>query len=277
MTTTITATTGFADAAERRTDPGPLDTVRAEWTKLRTVRSTWYCQLILLGGTIAVGTLICAAVAGRWDQMSAHDRAAFDPTFRSLTGLVVGQLAAGVLGVLAVTAEYSTGMIRSTLAAVSSRRQVLAAKAAALAPLTLAVGTAACVISFLASQAILSTKGIGVSISHPDELRAVLGGGLYLTALGLFGLGLGTICRRSAAAISAFVGLVLVAPAIIRTLPAPWGSNIAKFLPSEAGQALLNVRPTSGQLGPWAGFAVLCVWTIAALGFGGWLITHRDA
>jgi hypothetical protein len=105
----------------------------------------------------------------------------------------------------------------------------------------------------------------------------VLGGGLYLTVLGLLGIGLGTVLRRSAGAISAFVGLVLVAPTVIRTLPSPWGPDIAKFLPSEAGQALLSVHPSSGQLSPWVGFAVLCAWAVAALALGSWLISRRDA
>lgn len=261
-------------AHERR---GPLDTLRAEWTKLRTVRSSWYCLLIVFAGSIALGSIVCAAIAGHWNQMSAHDRATFDPTFRSLTGLMIGQFAVGALGVLTITAEYSSGMIRSTFAAVPRRREVLAAKAAILLPVVLVVGTAACVGSFLVGQAILSSKGIGVSIAHPAELRAVLGGGLYLAAFALLGLGLGTIFRRTAAGLSAFVGLVLVAPTVIRTLPSPWGPNIAKFLPSEAGQALVNVRAASGQLAPWTGFVVLCAWAVAALVLGALLLTRRDA
>jgi len=135
----------------------------------------------------------------------------------------------------------------------------------------------ACVGAFLAGQAALTTTGVGVPLSNTTALRAVLGGGLYLTALALLGLGLGTICRRSAAAISSFVGLVLVAPTVVRTLPSPWGTDIVKFLPSEAGQALVTVRPSPGQLGPWAGFVVLCLWAGAAVALGAWLLSRRDA
>jgi hypothetical protein len=285
MTATIAAPPGVAEtpaealaqSPHAHEGRGPLDTLRAEWTKLRTVRSSWYCLLIVVAGSIALGCIVCAAIAGHWDQMSAHDRATFDPTFRSLTGLLIGQLAVGVLGVLTITAEYSSGMIRSTLAAVPRRREVLAAKAAVLLPVVLVVGTAACVSSFVAGQAILSSKGIGVSLAQAAERRAVLSGGLYLAALALLGLGLGTVFRRTAAGLSAFVGLVLVAPTVIRTLPAPWGSDIAKFLPSEAAQALVSVRPASGQLAPWTGFAVLCAWAAAALALGALLITRRDA
>jgi ABC-type transport system involved in multi-copper enzyme maturation permease subunit len=277
MTATIIASATLAETPHGRDARGPLDTIRSEWTKLRTVRTTWYCLLVVLAGSIAVGGLVSAAFAAHWAKMSATERATFDPTFRSLSGLFLAQLAVGVLGVLAITAEYSSGMIRSTLAAVPGRREVLSAKVAALAPVALVVSTIACIGSFLAGQAILSGKGLGVSIAHPAVLRAVLGGGLYLTALALFGLGLGTICRRTAAGLSAFVGLVLVAPIVVRMLPSSWGNNIAKFLPSEAGQALVSVRTVSNQLAPWTGFAVLCAWTAAALVVGGFLIARRDA
>ena len=277
MTATLTASATLTQAPPGRDARGPLDTTRSEWTKLRTVRTTWYCLLVVLAGSIAVGGLVSAAFASNWAKMSSTERATFDPTFRSLSGLFLAQLVIGVLGVLAITAEYSSGMIRSTLAAVPDRREVLAAKVAALAPVALAVSTIACIGSFLVGQAILSGKDIGVSIAHPAVLRAVLGGGLYLTALALFGLGLGTICRRTAAGLSAFVGLVLVAPVVVRMLPSSWGNNIAKFLPSEAGQALVSVRTASNQLSPWTGFAILCAWTAAALVVGGFLIARRDA
>jgi len=257
--------------------PGPTDVVHAEWTKLRTVRSTWWALLIVLVGTVGIGALVCGAIAARWPHMSAADKAVFDPTFRSLTGLVLAQLTVGVLGCLAISAEYSSGMVRTTLAAVPRRARVLTAKVVALAPAVLVVGTVACVGAFLAGQAALTTTGVGVPLSNTTALRAVLGGGLYLTALALLGLGLGTICRRSAAAISSFVGLVLVAPTVVRTLPSPWGTDIVKFLPSEAGQALVTVRPSPGQLGPWAGFVVLCLWAGAAVALGAWLLSRRDA
>jgi ABC-type transport system involved in multi-copper enzyme maturation permease subunit len=257
--------------------PRRTDVIRAEWTKLRTVRSRWSALLIVLVGTVGIGALVCAAIAARWPHMSAPDKASFDPTFRSLTGLMLAQLAVGVLGCLAISAEYSSGMVRTTLAAVPRRARVLTAKVVALAPVALVVGTVACVCAFLAGQAALAGTGVGVALGNVSALRAVLGGGLYLTSLALLGLGLGTICRRSAAAISSFVGVVLVAPTVIRTLPAWWGTDIAKFLPSEAGQALVTVRPSPGQLAPWAGFAVLCLWTAAALAVGAWLLARRDA
>lgn len=140
------------------------------------------------------------------------------------------------------------------------------------------MSTIGCVLAFLGGQAILNTKDAGVSLTDPTVLRAVLGGGLYLTVLALFGLGLGAIFRRTAGAIAAFIGLVLVLPVIVMQLPSPlW--DYAKYLPANAGQAVLSVKSGAGsaQLAPWVGFAVLCAWAAAALGIAAWRITRRDA
>jgi hypothetical protein len=252
------------------------DVLHAEWTKMRTVRSTSWSLLIVLAGTIVISLLLCSAIVGQWDRMSTNERANLDPTSLSLAGLFVGRLAIGVLGVLTITAEYATGIIRSTFAAVPRRATVLAAKAAVLAVVGLVFGTIACGVAFLAGQAILGTKGAGVSLLDPHALRAVIGGGLYLATLGLLGLGLGTILRHTAGAISAFVGTVLVLPGLMAALPDPWHA-IVKFLPSEAGQALVSVRTPVHSLSPWAGFAVLFVWAAAALGLGAHFIGRRDA
>jgi hypothetical protein len=249
----------------------------AEWTKLRSVQSTVWTLIATLVGTVGIGFAVCYATVARWDQMSVHDRIQLDPTFKSLTGLFLAQVAVAVLGVLAITSEYATGMIRTSFAAVPQRRLVLAAKAVVLAIPVFVVGSAASFAAFLSGQAILASKHAGVSLSDPGVLRAVVGGGLFLTVLALFALGLGGICRRTAGAIAAFVGLVLVAPNIITALPKPWGPDIAKYLPSQAGQAILSVHPPANSLAPWSGFAVLCAWTAAALAMGAWLITRRDA
>ncbi len=269
--------TALASVPARRPASGTAALLRCEWTKLRTVRSTWLSLLVVLGGTIAVGLLICASIVARWDQLPRAARAGFDPTLRSLTGLFVGQLATGVLGVLAITSEYATGMIRATLAAVPRRRTVLAAKSAVLAVLAFAVSAVACATAFLSGQAVLAAKGIGVSITSPGELRAVLGASLYLTVLALLGLGLGAALRHTAGAISAFTALVLILPLLVSPLPSPWGRDIARYLPANAGQAILDVHPTPGSLAPWTGFAVLCAWTLATLAAAAWLINRRDA
>ena len=254
------------------------DVLRCERTKFRTVASSWWTLLTVLVGTVAIGLITCWAVVAHWDQMSLAEKATLDPTFKSLIGLFIGQVAVGILGALAITSEYATGMIRTTFAAVPRRRAVLAAKAAALVVPAFVVSTVGCVLAFLSGQAILNTKSAGVSLTDPTVLRAVLGGGLYLTLLALFGLGLGAIFRRTAGAIAAFIGLVLVLPVVFLQLPSPlW--DYAKYLPANAGQALFSVKPAVGsaQLAPWAGFAVLCAWAAAALGIAAWRITRRDA
>jgi hypothetical protein len=252
-------------------------TLRMEWIKLRSVRSTYWSLLALVGGIVAIGLLISFTTVSRWGQTTAIERAVFDPTFRSLTGIFLGQMAIGVLGALVITAEYSTGMIRSTFAAVPQRVSVLAAKAITFAGVALAVGTAACLAAFLAGQAIFAGKGIGVSLGAPGELRAVLGGGVFLALLGLLALGIGAIVRHTAGAIAAFVGLILVVPALVSALPSPWSGDISKFLPSDAGQALVSVHTSAGQLSPWAALAVLVGWVAVSLGTAAVLIRRRDA
>jgi hypothetical protein len=253
------------------------DVIRFEWTKLRTVASTWWILVSVAVATIAIGTVVSYATVAQWHTLTPAERATLDPVFRGLTGLFFGQLAVGVLGVLAVTAEYSTGMIRSTLAAVPNRRAVLAGKALTVAVPVFVVSTAAVLVAFAVSQAVFATKNAGVSIGSPGALRAVIGGGLYLTALALLGVGLGAVIRHTAGAISAFVGLVLVVPTITGFLPSPWGRDISKFMPADAGQSLLSLHTNANSLSPWAGFAVLCGWTALALGAAAVLITRRDA
>lgn len=272
---TATATTlPFASPSLRR---HAMDVLRFEWTKLRTLASTRWILASVVVATIVIGVAVSYATVARWNTLTFAQRTALDPVFQSLTGLIFGQLAVGVLGVLAVTAEYSTGTIRSTLAAVPHRRAVLAAKAAAIAVPVFVVSTAATLVAFWASQAIFATKNAGVSLGAPGALRAVIGGGLYLTALALLAVGLGAVIRHTAGAISAFVGLVLVVPIVTGYLPNPWGKDISKFMPSDAGQALLSLHTNANSLSPWTGFAVLCGWTALALGAAAWLIARRDA
>src|SRR6516162_3147481 len=253
----MTAMTLPASTDLGRDDTTFTDVLRSEWIKFRSVGSTRWTLLTAWAGTIAVGLIVCAAIAGHWNQMSATDRASFDPTFRSLTGLSLGQLAVGILGVLVIASEYATGMIRSTLAAVPGRRQVLAAKALVLAAPTFVIATLASLVAFLGGQALLASTGEGASMWANGELRAVIGGGVYLTLMAVFGLGLGL-------------------PIVVAPLPNPWGRDISQYLPSDAGQAFLQIHTSAGSLPPWAGLAVLAAWVAAALGTAAWLITRRD-
>ena len=249
----------------------------SEATKMRSVRSTMWTLFATLAVTIGIGALICLARVSRWDQLSVRELRTFDRTSFSLRGLFLAQLAIGVLGVLVISSEYTTGMIRTTLAAIPQRQVMLAAKVVVFAVVAFVVATVACVAAFLVGQAILSQKTVGISLSDSGAVRAVLGAAFYLTVIGLLGVALGTLLRRTAGAIATLFGLVLVLPALVSALPSPWDTDVAKYLPSDAGNALFTVRQTSDQLRPGAAFAVLVAYVVVALALAGVALARRDA
>jgi ABC-type transport system involved in multi-copper enzyme maturation permease subunit len=184
-------------------------------------------------------------------------------------------LAIGVLGVLLVTSEYSTGMIRSTFVAAPQRREVIAAKAAVFGLVAFVVGTVASFIAFFVGQSMLGTQGVG--LGSPGALRSVVGVGLYLGLLGVFAVGLGTIIRNGAGAIAALFGLILVLPAVLQALPSSLRDSIEKFLPGNAGQAIFRTVKDTSSLSPWLGIAVFAIYAAASLGIGLVLVRRRDA
>jgi ABC-2 type transport system permease protein len=260
----------------------PAGVLRSEWTKLRSVRSTTWTLFATVVLTIGIGVLATATEASRWAHASALDKLTFDPTNLSLTGLFLGQLAIGVLGVLAISAEYGSGTIRATLAAVPNRKLMLGAKTAIFGAVALVVGEVVSFGAFLVGQAILTGSTPHAALGDPGVLRAVVGGGLFLAVLGLLGLGLGTIIRHTAGAITAFVGLVLVLPLIVQALPTSISHAVGKFLPANIGNAMTTVVP-GGRVGsmpllsPWVGFGLLCAYAAIALVVGGIMLTRRDA
>lgn len=251
--------------------------VRSEWTKLRSVRSTYWSLLAAAVAMVGIAALICSFYINRYDHLSLHERARFNPTDFSLNGLFLAQLAIGVLGVLVISGEYSTGMIRATFAAVPQRRLVLASKALVFAATAFVVGTAGCFGAYFVGQAILSGRHLESSIGDPGVLRAVIGGGLYLTVLGVLALALGAIIRHSAGAIAALFGLILVLPALTNVLPTSWQDTINKYLPSNAGRQIFTVRHSSDMLPPWGGLGVFCIYAVVAVAIAAFLITRRDA
>jgi ABC-2 type transport system permease protein len=249
----------------------------SEWAKLRTVRSTYWTLLAAAVAMIGLAAVVCAVYVAQYNGLSVKDKATFNPVTTSLAGGFLAQLAIAVLGVLVITNEYGSGMIRATFAAVPQRLTVLAAKATVFATVTLVVTTIACFIAFFVGQAILSAKGIGVGLGAPGALRTVIGSGLYLAVLGLLALALGTIIRRTAGAISAVFGLIFVLPSLASLLPSSMNA-VQKFLPSNAGQALVGAgRTNATTLSPWIGFAVFCLYAAVALVIAGAMLTRRDA
>jgi hypothetical protein len=169
-------------------------------------------------------------------------------------------------------------MIRATLAAVPQRRLMLAAKTTVFAATALTTGIAACFAAYFAFQAFLpSDDSMRTSLSDPGVLRAVTGGGLYLTLVGLFGLGLGTVIRSSAGAVATLFGVLFVPSLIMTLLPQSWQDTIGPYLPLQAGETIYTVQQQTGTLGPWAGFGVFSLYTAGALAAGFLLIRHRDA
>jgi ABC-type transport system involved in multi-copper enzyme maturation permease subunit len=249
--------------------------VRAEWVKLRALRSTRWCGL----GAVVLITGLGAAIAGSGApyHVSAADSAAKGVS-ASLLGLLFAQLVVGVVGVLAFSGEYGTGMIRATLAAVPARLPVLWAKVTVLAALVLSVTLLCAVADFFIATALESARGgSAISLSDPGVLREVVGSSLYLTVVAVIGLALGALLRRTAAGLSVFAAVFFVIPIVVAALPHTI-TGFAPYLPSNAGGVLwgspLNV---THPLSPWAGFAVLCGYAVVLTAAAAWRLRRRDA
>jgi ABC-2 type transport system permease protein len=251
--------------------------LRSEWTKLRTVRSTVWTLVALVAASIGVGIIASAETASHWATMSAADKVGYDPTNLSLTGLALGQIAIGVLGVMIITAEYSTGTIRATLAAVPNRPLVLASKAAVFGGVALVVGEVVSFIAFLTGQSLLSGQAPHASLGQPGVLQAVVLAGVYVAGIGLVAMGLGAIIRHTAGAISALVGLVFIVPLVLQAFPTSIKNSVSRYFPSDVGSAMASVHRQAHSLSPGVALAVLCAYVVVALGLGGWLLVRRDA
>jgi hypothetical protein len=246
--------------------PITLDVARSEWTKLRSVRSTYWTFAAAIVSMVGIGAIFALIFANNYSGMSAAEKAIFNPTSVSLDGYLFAQLAIGVLGAIVVTSEYATGMIRTTFMAVPNRRLVLVVKAALFAGITAVIGVVSSFAAFFIGQAILSGQAPTASISDPGVLRSVIGAGLYLAVLGLLALGLGVLIR-------------LVLPVAVSALGSSF-DTVSKFLPSNAGQALFHTAQPGQHLpllSPWTGFAVFGAYALATLAAGAVVVTRRDA
>ncbi len=276
MTTATTPSAALGRPPSGRYGLGGV--LSSEWTKLTSVRSTVWTLVITAGAGVGIGALVTSAQAARFSTRSLAARLAFDPTRSSLSGMLFAQLAIGVLGVLVMSAEYSTGTIRATFSAVPRRLMVLVAKVALFAAATFVIGEVVSFVAFLVGQHILSGRTPTASLSDPTVLRAVVSGGLYLTAIGLLALGLATIIRHSAAAISTFVGLLFILPIIADVLPSSFSNDVDRFLPADIGMRMMSANYHGADpFGPWLSFTMLGVYALAVLIAGGVLLVRRDA
>jgi ABC-type transport system involved in multi-copper enzyme maturation permease subunit len=249
----------------------------SEWTKIRTVRSTFWTLLAGVVVSVGLSVLISLAFASSYDQLPASDKASFDTASFSLVGLNFGMVAFGVLGVLVVTGEYATGMIRTSLTAVPRRGQYLAAKALVLTGLVLVVGLVVSFASFFLAQLVYRTKDLDGSLGDPGVLRAVIGGAIYLTLIALISLAVGMLLRHTAGAVTTVLGVLFVLPIIGSFLPGEWGDTVAKLLPSNAGGALMSARDMPNTLSPWTGGAVFALYTVLVLAAAFVSFQRRDA
>lgn len=250
--------------------------VSAEWTKVRSVRSTVWSLLTTMLITVGLGALLTAAVVARWDRLDPIDRLTFDATARSLSGIFLAQLAIGVLGVLVIGSEYTTGSIRQTFAATPRRRTVIAAKATVLAIVSAVVSLVGCFAAFGIGQLILKGKHVGVSLGDPNVLRAVLGGAAYLTAVSIIGFSMATVLRRTPGALAALFAVVLVLPILSNALPSPWDNNVSKLLPATAGESLFSTRSAPDILTTPRALIVLALWIIVTFGAAMIAVARRD-
>lgn len=277
MAATAQSTLGGLQAGQpgRARRAGLAGALRSEFTKIMSVRSTYWTLLVLVVVSIGFGALGCyGAIAHHGDGVQPG----FDAARRSLFGLIFGQLIISVLGALTVTSEYSTGMIRTSLAVQPRRGVLLSAKGLVFGGVSLVIALVAEFASFFTGQAILSSKHLGVSLGQPNVLRAVIGGALFLTVCGMIAFGLGAILRHTAAAITTAVGLLFVLFIMVNFLPASWQSHVDKWVPFNAGQALWSTGPVGPDLfSAWTGFAVLAAYAAVAIALGLVLFQRRDA
>ena len=257
-----------------------MSELRAEWTKLRTLAGTWWLLLAVIALTAAVGAAAATAATCPAAACGQQDQAKI-----ALSGIDLSQAVVAILAVLAISGEYSTGMIRTTLTAMPRRGAVLAAKGVAVAGLALAAGAAGVLASALAGRLILPGRGFtpvhgypSLSLASGPDLRAAAGSVLYLALIALLALGVATAVRDSAVSIGLVLGLLYLFPVIASAVNPQWSRHLQQIGPMSAGlyiQATTDLRAL--PLAPWQGLGVLAAWATGALLIGGLALRLRDA
>lgn len=274
-----TLTTVALPPATRRAGFG--GSVRSEWTKIRSVRSTLWSIAAMAGVAIGLNALInFFSITQRWDTMPAEEQARIlqAPLGDILAGpMSVAQFAVAVIGVMAISSEYATGMIRSTLQAQPRRLTMVGAKIAVLGMLMFVVGEALSFGAFFVGKLVIGAN-VPIELGDPGVLRAVFGAGLYITVLALFSFAFGLILRHTAGAVTAVLGLLLVVSQLTSLLPGTVGRHIHAWMPNNAGYLILEQQPDpTALLTPWQGIGVFAGWTVLLLLLGAYLLRRRDA
>lgn len=257
-------------------DPQPVTfprVLRSEWIKFRSLRSTWSVLIVAVVGMVAIGLIVAYNTRNLNGSIAPEDLV---PS-ATLQGYYLGQLLMGALGVLFVSGEYSTGMIRSTLAAVPHRLPVIGAKLLVFVVVAAVAMISAALIAFLAAQGLLSHYRTGYSLGQPGVTRIVIGTGVYLTLMGVVGAACAWIVRSTPGALITYFALALVLPGIFGNVLGSWGKDIAQYLPSTAGSSFISSFRDSPSLAPWPGLAVLIAWAVAGIVVSAIVLRRRDA
>ncbi|MFE8936587.1 ABC transporter permease [Streptomyces sp. NPDC007872] len=252
--------------------------LQSEWTKIRTVSSTVWTLASALLVTVVMGAALSAVLASQFDDLSEAERLTFDPTVVSFSGMILGQLAMVVFGVLVVGTEYSSGMIRTSLAAVPRRGSFLFSKIAVAGVLALLVGLVTSFLTFFLGQALLGDHG--TTIGAENVLRAVVGGGIYMGLIAVFSMGVTAMLRSSMLSLGILMPFFFLVSNILAAVPK--AKEVARYFPDQAGSKIMQVVPGAmdsdkAPYGPWGGLGIMLLWVAAAL-LGGYLVLrHRDA
>jgi ABC-2 type transport system permease protein len=254
--------------------------LRSEWTKFRTIRSSYVILAIAVIMFVGLAVIIAYSVGSLFAQGEGPEMEITVPIEALdavLGGLLLAQLAIGVFGVSVGTNEYSTGMIRATLAAVPRRWPVITAKAVLVFLVTMAVMIPAGFAAFLLGQTIVAQYGLSVSLSQDGVVRALFGTGLYLGAVAVLGLAIGMIIRSAAGGIAILIGVLILLPAVLPLIQFDWIDDVHPYLPGEAGQLVYQIVPRSDVLGPWSGYAVMIGYCVVLIAIAAYLLRRRDA
>jgi len=252
--------------------------VRSEWIKLRTLRSTVWSYLIVIVMAVGLSALMASTPHIGASQLEAASQARLLAQ-TSTVGLAFGQLVVAVLGVLVISGEYSTGMIRSTLTAVPKRLPALWAKAVVLFVATFVIGVVSTVLAFFASLAIFAPDGVSANLFDPSVYLVLLGSAFYLAVLSVFSLGIGAILRNNAWGIAVSLGIILLLPTLWSLIPWDWARDAFRYLLTNAGNDLYSARPAGDPNGlePWQDALVILVWTAVSVAGAALLLKRRDA
>ncbi|MEU6824381.1 ABC transporter permease [Streptomyces atriruber] len=250
--------------------------LKSEWTKIRSVSSTLWTLGLAVVVTIALGTLISILSKNDYDGLDAKDKLTFDPTYISFAGMSLGQLAMIVFGVLVVSNEYSTGMIRTSLAAVPQRATFLFSKIGVATLLAFVVGLVTSFITFFVGQAMLGQYK--AQLSDPGVLRAVIGGAIYMTLIAVFSMGVATMLRSPMLSLGILMPFFFLISSILGNVSAT--KKLGRFLPDQAGSRIMQVKSPFDDdtpYGPWGGLAIMVAWVVVVLIGGYVLLKKRDA